>query len=100
MSKVGEGILRGARQAAAYAKDKDSVPGVRVHRIYVPDKVEVKAIRKQLNLTQVQFSETFGFKVGSIRDWEQNRRTPDTAARAFLKVIEKDPEAVTRALAQ
>ena len=100
MSKVGEDIIRGLEQAVAYAKDKDSVPGVRVHRIFVPDKVEVKAIRKRLKLTQVEFSERFGFKIGSIRDWEQHRSTPDTAARAFLKVIDKDPKAVAKALAQ
>jgi putative transcriptional regulator len=35
-----------------------------------------------------------------VRDWEQGRRRPERSARILLKIVEKDPEAVTRALAQ
>jgi len=34
-----------------------------------------------------------------VRDWEQGRSQPDSAARAYLMVIEREPEAVERALA-
>ena len=62
----------------------------------VPD---VAAIRERLDLTQEQFARTFGIPVGTLRDWEQRRKEPDAPARALLRVIEREPEAVRRALA-
>jgi putative transcriptional regulator len=50
-------------------------------------------------MTQAQFAATFGFGLGAVQNWEQGRRRPEGAARAFLKVIEREPEAVRRALA-
>ena len=41
----------------------------------------------------------FGILPSTLRDWEQNRRHPDGAARILLIVIDKEPDAVTRALA-
>jgi putative transcriptional regulator len=41
----------------------------------------------------------FGILPATLRDWEQNRRHPDGAARVLLMVIDKEPDAVTRALA-
>lgn len=95
MNKVGESILRGARQAREYAQ------GARKgHITHVPDNVDVKAIRKKLKLSQTEFSARFGFPVSSLRNWEQGRRHPDVATRAFLLVIDKEPEAVERALTE
>ena len=41
----------------------------------------------------------FRVPVGTLRDWEQGRREPDSAAFAYLRVIEREPEAVARYLA-
>lgn len=68
-------------------------------RVHAPDKVNVKGIRKGLGLTQDAFAAQFGLPVATIRDWEQARRDPDTGSRLLLKVIEREPEAVRRALA-
>ena len=43
--------------------------------------------------------ERFQIPVASLRDWEHGRRMPDAATRAYLTVIEREPEAVQRALA-
>lgn len=40
----------------------------------------------------------FGFSLDALRNWEQGRRQPDLSARAFLTVIEREPDAVRRAL--
>ena len=58
-----------------------------------------KLIRQRLNLTQEQFAERFGVPLGTLRDWERGARRPTGAARTLLRVIDKDPEAVIRALA-
>lgn len=94
MSKAGESILRGAREALAYAR------GAREGFIaHVPDHVDVRAIRRRTGLSQQKFAARFGFALSTLRNWEQGRRQPDPAARAFLMVIDREPEAVRRALA-
>ncbi|MBI2378560.1 MAG: transcriptional regulator [Deltaproteobacteria bacterium] len=93
MSEAGNRLLRSANQALAYAKGETE--GFRVH---VPDDVDVKAIRAKLKLTQKAFAERFGFELGTLRHWEQRRRQPEGPARILLRVIEREPEAVRRAL--
>jgi putative transcriptional regulator len=66
--------------------------------VHIPDAVDVKAIRRRLKLSQPKFAATFGFSVGRVRDWEQGRFDADAPSRAFLEVIDKEPEAVFRAL--
>lgn len=68
--------------------------------IHIPEEVDVKAIRQRLKLSQPKFAETFGFSVGRIRDWEQRRFPVDAPSRVLLTVIEREPAAVLRALAQ
>lgn len=94
MSKSGESILRGARQALDYARGKR---GGFVAR--VPEEIDVASIRRRLGLSQAEFASRFGFKLDALQNWEQGRRRPEGAARAFLRVIEREPEAVQRALA-
>lgn len=58
-----------------------------------------KFVRRKLALTQEAFAERFRIPLGTLRDWEQGRREPDQAAAAYLRVIEREHEAVDRALA-
>jgi putative transcriptional regulator len=59
----------------------------------------VKTLRRALHLTQEEFAERYHIPLGTLRDWEQGRSEPDRPARAYLKVIARDPEGVVRALA-
>ena len=59
---------------------------------------QVKIIRRALRLSQEEFSGRFHIPLGTLRDWEQGRKEPDTAARAYLKVIGRNPQAVMEAL--
>ena len=61
--------------------------------------LDVKAIRKGLKLTQQQFAQEFGLELRTVQDWEQGRVLPTGAARTLLRIIERDPDAVRRALA-
>jgi putative transcriptional regulator len=94
MAKGGQSMLRGARQALDYARGARG--GFVAH---VPDEVDVAAIRRRLGLSQGEFAAQFGFTLDAVQNWEQGRRRPDGAARAFLRVIEREPDAVQRALA-
>jgi putative transcriptional regulator len=68
------------------------------YRVHVPERVDVKAIRTKLGLSQAAFAQRFGFSVQSIRNWEQGARQPEGPARAYLLVIDRAPEAVQKAL--
>jgi putative transcriptional regulator len=57
-----------------------------------------KIIRRALGLSQEEFAARFHIPVGTVRDWEQGRAEPDQAARAYLTVIAREPEAVRKAL--
>lgn len=57
-----------------------------------------KEIRHKLHMTQEQFSTRFHVPLGTLRDWEQGAKQPDTAARSYLRVIEKAPQTVMQAL--
>ncbi len=59
---------------------------------------QVKVIRRALGLSQEEFAARFHIPLGTLRDWEQGRKEPDAAARAYLKVIGRNPSAVSEAL--
>lgn len=95
MSEPGSRILQGAREALALAQGSVSQEGFGIH---IPETVNVKEIRQKQGLTQKVFASTYGFSYGRIRDWEQGRSNVDEPSRILLKVIEKEPDAVRRAL--
>lgn len=65
---------------------------------HIPPETNVRALRETLGLSQSDFAALFGFNVRSLQDWEQGRRRPEIPIRAYLAVIQRDPEAVIRAL--
>jgi putative transcriptional regulator len=91
-----EKIAAGLNDAIAIAKGTADPKSYRVH---VPLTVDVKAVRKRLGLTQAEFAQRYNLTLARVRDWEQGRSEPDSAVRAYLKVIEREPKAVERALA-
>jgi putative transcriptional regulator len=94
--KAFDKIKAGLDSAKAYL---DGTADKRLYRVHVPKKVDVRKIRARLGLSQEAFAQTYGFAISAVRDWEQGRRTPERSARILLKVVEREPEAVSRALA-
>lgn len=96
LSPLARSIARGLKEAIAHKRGRP----VKIvsHKIpIIPDQVDVKSIRQKLHMTQEEFTQ-FGFTIASIRNWESHRRTPEGPAKILLKVIEKNPKAVTGAL--
>ena len=56
-------------------------------------------IRRRLGLTQHRFAQTIGIPLATLRNWEQGRTEPDPAARTLLRILDREPEAALRALA-
>ncbi len=90
-------IMQGIGEAGAYL---EGTADKRRYRVHVPERVNVKRIRQRLGLSQEAFAQTYGFALSAVRDWEQGRRKPERSARILLRIVEKEPEAVTRALGQ
>lgn len=90
-------LVESIREAAAIARGKSK--SATVHRIQLPDDVDVRAVRAATGLSRVEFARRFALDPRALQDWEQGRRRPDRAARAYLLVIARRPEAVVEALA-
>lgn len=95
MSRVADSIRRGLQEALVYAKGKADE---RAYRVHVPERINVKAIRTRLDMTQEEFAGRFGFSVNTLRHWEQGMRQPEGPTRAYLLVIDRAPKAVQKAL--
>lgn len=91
-----EKIKAGLESAKAYL---DGTADKSRYRVHIPAEVNVKKIRRRLGLSQEAFAQKYGFALSAVRDWEQGRRTPERSARILLKIVDKEPEAVSRALA-
>lgn len=67
--------------------------GVAAYRV-VRRKVNVRALRKRLGMSQEAFAGRYGLDVATVQNWEQGRTTPDGPAATLLQVIDRDPEKV------
>lgn len=54
----------------------------------------VRGLRERFGLSQTQFAALLGISAGTLRNWEQGRRSPEGAARVLLRVAAKHPQAV------
>lgn len=91
MSKIGKNILAGAREALAIAKGK-AAPAA------VYSDVDVAKIRAKLGMTQKELAAFIDVSLRTVQEWEQHRKAPNGPARSLLKVAEREPKAVKRAL--
>jgi putative transcriptional regulator len=60
--------------------------------------INVRKIRKDLHLTQREFSNRYHINLDTLRNWEQNKRAPDLTSVAFLTCIKKDPSMIDHLL--
>ena len=91
---LGKELIQSAHEALAIAKGEAEPAGV-----FVPESVDVAAIRKRLKLSQAEFAKRYGIPLGTLRDWEQDRRSPDRAAVVLLSLIDRNPDMVAETLA-
>jgi putative transcriptional regulator len=91
MSTFGEDLIQSLNQALAHAKGEG--PAV----VHAP--VDPREIRMKAKLTQAEMAPMMGMSLSGYRKWEQGKRRVSGPAAALLRVIEKEPDAVQRALA-
>lgn len=77
--REGGAIIRGEKQPS---------------RVFVIEAPDVRRIREQFKLSQIEFAALMGISVKTLQNWEQGRRSPRGAARILLQVAERHPKAV------
>ena len=92
---LGERLLDSMKELRAHLRGEIRLSETVYH---VPPDTDVRALREAVGLSQSDFAALFGFNVRSLQDWEQGRRRPEIPIRAYLAVIQRDPQAVIRAL--
>ncbi len=92
-SSFGADLIEGMKLVLAHQRGE-----IPLEQVW-PKPIDVKAIRKRVKMSQAEFSRAFGISKRALQEWEQGGRQPDSAARAYLTVIAKEPAVVRRALA-
>ncbi len=95
MSEAGKRLIESAEQALAFAEGRADP---KTYRVHIPEEIDVRHIRERFHMSQGQFAREFGFSVRTLQEWEQGRSVPSGVSRHFLLVLQKEPEAVRRAL--
>lgn len=86
-------LLKSVKQAGEIRR------GVRKpSRIFSYPETEIAALRKRLGTSQTEFATMINVSVGTIRNWEQGRRTPQGAAKALLSLVAAMPKESRRVL--
>ena len=80
--------LKASLEAAVEIKN-GTTEASRITRYEVED---VKAIRTQLQVSQVEFAAALGTSVDTIKSWETKRRNPTGLAAKVLGVIKDNPD--------
>jgi putative transcriptional regulator len=63
-------------------------------RIFHSAAPDVKSIRERLGLSLSCFAALMGVSARTLQNWEQGRREPEGPAKALLRVVDRQPEAV------
>ena len=90
-SALGKRLIASAKEMVAHTKGEMKLD---IYEVKIPPQVDVIVIRKRLGLSQAGFVRRFGFSPRAVQDWEHGRRKLESAARAYLLVIAREPKAV------
>jgi putative transcriptional regulator len=64
----------------------------------VRPRINLAALRKQLNMTQKEFADNYYIKLQTLRNWEQKKRAPDSTTLAYLTCIAQRPKVILKIL--
>lgn len=90
MSTFGDDLIQSLNEALAHTKGEGQAI---IHTTMTP-----REVRMQAKLTQAQMAPLMGMSLSGYRKWEQGTRRISGPAATLLLVIQKEPEAIKRAL--
>ena len=94
---IGPELIESMKEALAIVKGE--VKPARVTTFKPSIALEIRKIRLATGLSRAEFARRYALDARALQEWEQGRRRPDRAARAYLTVIARRPKAVEEALA-
>lgn len=94
---LGRDLIEAAKEMLAHIRGEITLP---MREYHPPKHIDVAPLRKQMGMSQINFANSFGLKVSTLRDWEQGRRQPDGTARILLAIISRHPMIVHEVLGE
>ena len=94
-NKLFDELESNLKKAVHIAKGRTSPKTI--HVVVTP--AQIKAIRRKTGLSQAAFARTFHLNLDTVKGWEQGKRSPDTAASNYLRMIQADPEFAQKTIA-
>ena len=91
MIRFSKDLIQSLGEAVAHAEGKGPA------RLHQP--LDPADVRKRAKLTQPQMALLMGMSLSGYRKWEQGERNISGPAATLLRIMQKEPEAVKRALA-
>jgi putative transcriptional regulator len=85
---------------AAALSDPDCPPSTEADLARFVRGPHPRIVRARLGLSVEDFARRYGLPLETVRAWEAGSLKPDAAAKALLRVIDREPEAAARALAE
>ncbi len=89
----GRDLISAAKQILAHVEGRKTMKEYRL-----PAPIDVKGIRDKVGMSQAEFAKAFCLNHRTLQQWEQGKASPDLAVRAYLTVIDRNPDAVKSAL--
>jgi putative transcriptional regulator len=89
---LSDDLLKSLTEAVAHAEGRGGA------LVNVP--LDPRAVRLKAKLTQAQMAPILGMSLSGYRKWEQGQRRLSGPAASLLRIIDREPEAVKRALLQ
>ena len=96
-TRLGRELEEAFKELAAYLRGEIEVESYEVPADHLSP-TRIKAIRRSVAASTKDFERQFGVPARTVEAYEQGRRRPDAAMEALLRVIEREPAAVRRAL--
>jgi putative transcriptional regulator len=95
---IGDEILQGMEDAISYVRGKKT--SAVVHKVEIPDEIDVRLIRENLHLSRQAFADRFGFSSRTLQHWEQGDRNPQGSAKVLLLLLQREPAIIESILSQ
>lgn len=92
-TRLGRSLVKGLTEVLAHVRGE-----IQLESYHLPGPIDVKAIRQRTGMSQAKFAAAFALNPRTLQQWEQNKGQPDSAVRAYLTVIDRNPTAVVEAL--
>lgn len=90
-------IIQGMKDAIKHVRGKKTKS--KIHKVEIPDEIDVRAIRHNLKLSRTEFAAKFGFSSRTLQHWEQGDRRPHGPAKVLLLLLEREPTVIEEILA-